>query len=176
MSIKDVHNRIEQVPSGLILKASLCASLAERLTRETCTQNIKRRDGRRINFPYISTNFFFFSMIIEPICFFTFFIDLSCHDAFAAEISHGLMKPANPSKQINESKSRFGWCIFTGSLIFRLFCIFWDIPSIALTYGTLNSTFLAKHCNPSYRNAPFESNLFCRQKHIIHSPYLNPHL
>jgi len=169
MSIKDVHNSIEQVPSGLILEASLCASLAERLTRETCTQNIKRRNGCRINFSYIG-------MIIEPICFFAFFIDLSCHDTFAAEISHGLMKPANPSKQINESKSRFGWCIFTGSLIFRLFCIFWDIPSIALTYGTLNSTLLAKRCNPSYRNAPFESNLFCRQKHIIHSPYLNPHL
>lgn len=92
--------------------------------------------------------------------FFTFFIDLSCHDAFAAEISHGLMKPANPSKQINESKSRFGWCIFTGSLIFWLFCIFWDIPSIAPSYGTLNSTFLAKHCNPSYRNAPLRAISF----------------
>ena len=176
MSIKDVHNSIEQVTSGLILKTSLCTSLTEGLARKTRTQNTKRRNSRRINFPYTSTNSFFFGMIIEPICFFAFFIDLSGHDAFAAEISHGLMKSANPSKQINKSKSRFSRCIFTGSLIFRLFCIYWDIPSITLTYSTLNSTFLAKHCNPSYRNAPFESNLFCCQKHIIHSPYLNPHL
>ena len=97
VELQNTHYIKEKRAFGLVREAQTFARLGERLTGETGTQNIVRRNVFGINLSNIA---FGLQSIVAGVCLAAIGIYIRRKDALTAQISHGLVETANAAKEV----------------------------------------------------------------------------
>ena len=105
--LQDTDNVKKQRTLCRVLKAQALPGLRESLARKSGTQDVVGGDNPGIDFADVSVRFY---PVVGKVGFPAVFIDVAGEDALPAQGGHGLMKTADPAKQIYESELLHTYC------------------------------------------------------------------